>query len=327
MWTLMFGWWMALVYILLAALLYSTVVANQYASLFVSMAGYSFWPFGKYIQRSTANSSSTRLDDCDESGEREPLMGTSKSSSIVFSVIYWLVLFPLHASVSLMCWFLVVSVPMAKLNWVLLQNLRNRPLDLQARSGSKVSGEIILCTFRAIGWRYYKYTYEGINIIIINLAALVIFSIIDDKFIAPAIGHQYIGHPMFIFICCILSIMPLAYYIGMSVSSISAQSSFGFGSVVNATFGSIVEIILYCFAIKDGKGELVEGGIVGSFLGSMLLLPGLSMIAGSFKLKEQRFNSKSAGVSSTMLILAMIGSLIPTLFYHIYGKVLEFLTF
>ena len=48
-------------------------------------------------------------------------------------------------------------------------------------------------------------------------------------------------------------------------------------------------------------------------------MPGLSMCSGATRRKEQRFNARSAGVTSTMLIMAIIGILTPTLFYQIYG--------
>ena len=43
------------------------------------------------------------------------------------------------------------------------------------------------------------------------------------------------------------------------------------------------------------------------------------MCCGAIKRKTQRFNSKSAGVTSTMLLFAVIGAFGPTLFYQIYG--------
>lgn len=115
--------------------------------------------------------------------------------------------------------------------------------------------------------------------------------------------------------------IPLSYFIGMAVASISAQSSIGMGAVINASFGSVIEIILYSIALTQSKGELVEGSIVGSILAGVLLMPGASMIAGAVRRKEQRFNAKSAGVTSTMLIMAVIGTLTPTMFYEIYGSV------
>lgn len=107
----------------------------------------------------------------------------------------------------------------------------------------------------------------------------------------------------------------------MAVASISAQSSIGMGAVINASFGSIIEIVLYSIALTQAKGELVEGSIVGSLIAGVLLMPGFSMIGGAVRRKEQRFNARSAGVTSTMLIMAVIGVLTPTLFYEIYGSV------
>jgi Ca2+:H+ antiporter len=91
------------------------------------------------------------------------------------------------------------------------------------------------------------------------------------------------------------------------------------GAVINATFGSIIEVILYGIALVQGKSVLVEGSIVGSLLAGVLLMPGLSMVSGAIRRKEQKFNARSAGVTSTMLIMAIIGTLTPTLFYEIYG--------
>ena len=42
-------------------------------------------------------------------------------------------------------------------------------------------------------------------------------------------------------------------------------------------FSTIVEIFLYCVALNQAKGKLVEGSMIGSILGAVLLLPGLSM--------------------------------------------------
>lgn len=87
---------------------------------------------------------------------------------------------------------------------------------------------------------YYKYTIEGMNICLVNLMAFVVL----------AIFFGYIDHlegtagTETVFILSLLSVIPLAYYIGMSIANISAQSNFAVGAVLNATFGSIVELIL-----------------------------------------------------------------------------------
>lgn len=185
---------------------------------------------------------------------------------------------------------------------------------------------IILCTYKAMGLKYYKYTIDGINIIFINLLPMIAFVIFDFSVLAPIVEKNHIGGflaflvaPGTMFTLALLSVIPLSYFIGMGVASISAQSSIGMGAVINATFGSIIEIILYSIALSQAKGQLVEGSIVGSLLAGVLLMPGLSMIGGAVRRKEQRFNARSAGVTSTMLIMAIIGILTPTLFYEIYG--------
>lgn len=95
----------------------------------------------------------------------------------------------------------------------------------------------------------------------------------------------------------------------------------GMGATINAFFSTIVEVYLYCVALTEGKGRLVEGSVVGSILVGVVFMPGLSMCSGAIKRKTQRFNAKSAGVTSTMLLFAVIGAFAPTLFYQIYGTV------
>lgn len=198
----------------------------------------------------------------------------------------------------------VVTVPMAKLNYILVRHLRRHPLSLRFRSkSSQLAGGlghqptiILLCTYQAFGWQYYKYTYDGINIMFINLLPLVFFVIFDDYVLKEHFPNSFITSPPLIFGLSLASVIPLSYFIGMAVSSVSAQSSMGLGAVINATFGSIIEIILYAVALMAGKSSLVEGSLIGSILAGVLLMPGFSMISGAVKRKEQRFNAKSAGM-------------------------------
>ncbi|KAJ4481909.1 hypothetical protein J3R30DRAFT_3699180 [Lentinula aciculospora] len=201
----------------------------------------------------------------------------------------------------------------------------------RAPSGSP-STAVLLCTYRALGVKYYKYTVGGVNIMFVNLLAVVFFAIFDwavllawveeleehgrvvPSFLA-AVANQGV-----IFVLSLLSVIPLSYFIGMAVASISAQSSIGMGAVINATFGSIIEILLYSIALSSGKGRLVEGSIVGSLLAGVLLMPGMSMMSSALRRKEVKFNAKSAGVTSMMLIMAIVGALTPTLFYQVYGN-------
>ncbi|KAI0304407.1 hypothetical protein B0F90DRAFT_1249069 [Multifurca ochricompacta] len=300
----------------------------------------------------------------------------STTEDILGRICFWLalvtVIAPLMLFVCIICWAMIIAVPMAKLNWALLKYLFKHPTGVRFCSAPSIvflpaegtfpgsaaenggtstplrvkprlaagqdapsgvpSSKVLLCIYRAVGLQYYKYTIGGINILFINLLPIVFFVIFDGWFLYPIVKERertgqpvpailaILGSRLLIFLLSLLSVIPLSYFIGMAVASISAQSSIGMGAVINATFGSIVEILLYAFALTEGKGRLVEGSIVGSLLAGVLLMPGVSMISVALRRKEQNFNAKSAGVTSTMLIMAIIGTLTPTLFYQTYGN-------
>ncbi|KAJ5532129.1 hypothetical protein N7494_008681 [Penicillium frequentans] len=255
--------------------------------------------------------------------------GEWNSGRVVFFVFFYFLVGPLMLLVSLFCWLLVFAIPMGRVTLILVSHLRRHPLALSFHSDTSYarlssgssSPSILLCTYRAAGTRYWKYTIDGTNIFFINLLSVVFFVIFDYYVLSQSLGIQsWLTHPGLIFTLALLSIIPLAYFIGQAVASISAQSSMGLGAAINAFFSTIVEVYLYCIALTEGKARLVEGSIIGSIFAGILFLPGLSMCFGAIKRKTQRFNVKSAGVTSTMLLFAMIAAFGPTLFYQVYGS-------
>ena len=248
---------------------------------------------------------------------------------VIYFVYFYFLITPLLLLASGICWFLVFWIPMGKVTLLLFRHLRRHPLAMSfhsdtaySRGPSSPSSSILLCTYRAVGLKYWKYTIDGTNIFLINLIGVVLFAIFDYWVLDVALGlNNWLVHPGFVFALALFSIIPLAYFIGQAVASISAQSSMGVGAAINAFFSTLVEVFLYCVALNQGKGQLVEGSIIGSIFAGILFLPGLSMCFGAIKRKTQRFNVKSAGVTSTMLLFATIAAFGPTLFYQIYGSV------
>jgi Ca2+:H+ antiporter len=252
---------------------------------------------------------------------------------VIFFLSFYFLIAPFLFLVSGICWFLVFTIPMGKVTLLLFYHLRRHPLAMsfhtdshyQRGSGSiqprgNTDSVILLCTYRAVGLKYWKYTIDGTNIFLINLLGLVAFAIVDYFVLSKALHiDTWITAPGFMFVVALSSIIPLAYFIGQAVASISAQSSMGVGATINAFFSTIVEVFLYCVALNEGKAQLVEGSIIGSIFAGILFLPGLSMCFGAIKRKTQRFNVRSAGVTSTMLLFAVIGAFGPTLFYQFYG--------
>lgn len=392
-WTVLFGWWLAVVTVLGAVVCFAlgfTPGAMEYGRVLWGLAWYLLYPFGQFVklaqdeayadedegegrsiteyeQWQSGNLEDGRLffgpltsrsllgrrrSSVDSANENDSLLGRTRRDGVVeqpgprnkrrlfgrgqwtfgrviFFVFFYFLIAPLLLTASLICWFLVFWIPMGKVTLILFYHLRRHPLALSfhydtaySRSASSPSSSVLLCTYRAVGLKYWKYTVDGTNIFLINLIGVVLFVIFDYWVLDVTLGLKIaLVSPGFVFALALFSIIPLAYFIGQAVASISAQSSMGVGAAINAFFSTIVEVFLYCVALNQGKGRLVEGSIIGSIFAGILFLPGLSMCFGAIQRKTQRFNVKSAGVTSTMLLFAIIAAFAPTLFYQIYGSV------
>ena len=393
LWTLLFGWWLAVVAAAGAITCFAlglTPGAAEYGRVLWGLAGYLLFPFGQFVklQQDEAYADEDegegrsiteyeqwqngdiedgrlffgpltsrpivgrRRDSMDSADENDSLLGRTRTGGrrnktnsdrkrrlfgrgqwnvgrVIFFVFFYFLITPLMLLVSGICWFMVFWIPMGKVTLLLFHHLRRHPLALTfhsdaaySRGPSGQSSSILLCTYRAVGLKYWKYTIDGTNIFLINLIGVVLFVIFDYWVLDVALGLDiWLVHPGFVFALALFSIIPLAYFIGQAVASISAQSSMGLGAAINAFFSTVVEVFLYCVALRQGKAQLVEGSIIGSIFAGILFLPGLSMCFGAIKRKTQRFNVKSAGVTSTMLLFATIAAFGPTLFYQIYGTV------
>lgn len=116
------------------------------------------------------------------------------------------------------------------------------------------------------------------------------------------------------FILSAMAIIPLAGLMGEATEEISHYAGPRVGGFLNATFGNATELIIAFFALKEGLFEVVKASIAGSVIGNILLVLGVSMLAGGLKYKNQRFNPKTLNVSASMLLFAVIGLVIPAVF-------------
>ncbi|XP_051807641.1 cation/H+ exchanger protein 1 [Acanthochromis polyacanthus] len=302
MYVVLFGWWISLIYVLVGLLMFGTIFGYRYGKVCWKLALYFLWPFGKFIEK-------------------------CHISTYIWFLLGYPVLAVVHGLACVLSWLLVFTIPVAKLNaHILTAVLLMAPKDIQIQRLDKalrVERGVILCCYRAFNVYYYKYTIQGINIFALNLLPLVVITLI--------IGYTDHEHKYFsaetTFATAIMSIIPLSYYIGMGIASISAQSNFAVGAVVNATFGSITEMTFYITALLQGHRaatkcyeEIVKAALTGTLLGCILFIPGICMIIGGIKHSEQRFNSRSAGVSSALLFISIGGVFAPTLFSKTFGN-------
>ncbi|CAD5120369.1 DgyrCDS8942 [Dimorphilus gyrociliatus] len=247
------------------------------------------------------------------------------------STYFWLIipvpiLIIVHSLVFLVSWTSVIFIPIAKLNLKTIQQIlfaEPERLKIEHSSISETpETDIIVYIHHAVNIYYYKYTIDGVNVIVANLCIFVV--------IALALGyldkHNKYSSELTKLILAMLAIIPLAHYIGMAITCISAQSHPAVGAVLNATFGSVVEISLYVISLVKGAKlktkcyvALVNSALTGTLLATMMLFPGLFMVIGGLKHSTQRFNPRAAAVSSTLLFVSVAGVFAPTIFSKAYG--------
>lgn len=143
-------------------------------------------------------------------------------------------------------------------------------------------------------------------------------------FVPIAIAMRFIPsleNPTALFIFSCLAIIPLAGWMGKATEHLAEHLGQGIGGLLNATFGNAAELIIALFALSKGLEGVVKASITGSIIGNMLLVLGLSIIAGGAKFKTQKFERTAASTSATALTLAAIALLIPTIFHLVADNV------
>lgn len=131
---------------------------------------------------------------------------------------------------------------------------------------------------------------------------------------AAIIAELLHANPLVVFLLSALGIIPLADLIGEGTEELAVHTGPKLGGLLNATLGNAAELIITVFAIRAGLLELVVASITGSIIGNLLLVGGLSLLVGGLKHGRQTFDRRQAGLNATMLVLAVIALVIPSLF-------------
>lgn len=132
-------------------------------------------------------------------------------------------------------------------------------------------------------------------------------------FVPISIAAYFLGWgELTIFITAALAIIPLAGWMGTATEEIAVVLGPSWGGLLNATFGNATELIIALLALNQGLVNIVKSSIVGSIVGNLLLVMGLSMLLGGIRYKEQSFQSVVARVNASAMNLAVIAILLPT---------------
>ena len=83
-----------------------------------------------------------------------------------------------------------------------------------------------------------------------------------------------------LFVLAALSLVPLAWLIGQSTEHAAEHTGPGIGGFLNASFGNAPELIVALFAVGANLPEVVRGSLSGSVISNLLLVYGVTQIAG-----------------------------------------------
>ncbi len=122
-----------------------------------------------------------------------------------------------------------------------------------------------------------------------------------------------------IFAAAAAGVIPTAALMGRATEELAHRSGPGIGGLLNVTFGNAPELIIALFALNAGLQEVVKASIIGSILGNILLVMGAAMLVGGLKRPFQTFNPTAAAVQSSMLLLAAVALVMPTIFQLVAG--------
>lgn len=119
------------------------------------------------------------------------------------------------------------------------------------------------------------------------------------------------------FFTSFLSIMPVSASISKYTGILSEKLGDKLGGMLNATAGNIPELLICIFALKSQMYELVKAGLIGSIIGNLLFVLGISIFLGGLKYREQLFNKNIARTNISLLFLAFTGVIIVSIYSYI----------
>ena len=85
------------------------------------------------------------------------------------------------------------------------------------------------------------------------------------------------------------------------------------GGLLNATLGNLTELVIALTALQAGQYLLVKASIAGAIVTNTLFMLGGAFLIGGLRHHEQQFNRVNARIQSSLLFLATVALLVPSL--------------
>ena len=119
--------------------------------------------------------------------------------------------------------------------------------------------------------------------------------------------------PTFIFAC--FALISLSERLTYVTEQLALYATPTIGGLLNATFGNLGELLFIMLALNQGLVNLSQLFLLGSILGNLLLVLGMSFLIGGIKHYEQKFPAKGTVINMGTLLLGTLALLVPSLLF------------
>ena len=154
---------------------------------------------------------------------------------------------------------------------------------------------------------------SGISVVakeIMHTPMLWLLLVVPVVIVAERVSPE--AHTM-LFALSILAIIPLASMLSHATESVAEKTGDMVGGLLNATLGNLTELIIALTALKAGEFILVKASIAGAVVSNSLFMLGAAFFLGGVKYHVQDFNLAGARLQASMMLLASIALLIPSM--------------
>jgi Ca2+:H+ antiporter len=116
-----------------------------------------------------------------------------------------------------------------------------------------------------------------------------------------------------LFVLAALALVPLAWLIGEATEHAAEHTGPGIGGFLNASFGNAPELIVALFAVGANLPVVVLGSLAGSVVSNLLLVYGVTQIAGP---DRARIDRRSLLLQLVAVGAAVVAFLLPVVLGH-----------
>jgi len=128
------------------------------------------------------------------------------------------------------------------------------------------------------------------------------------------------GHgAVFPFVIAAVAVALLAALVGRAVDQLADRLGAGAVGVLQSALGNLPELFICVFALRSGLINVVTSAIIGSILGNLLLVLGLSFFFGGRRNGVLRFSEPRARMIMSLMILSVAAMLVPSLASYVHA--------